>query len=118
MLFLRMKKMHYTEVESQIPKEEGVKDTTVRWLIQKDDGADNFAMRLFTVEPGGETPYHQHDWEHEVFQVEGEGVVVTEDGEHPFKPGEFVFVPSMEWHQFRNPGAGPLKFLCLVPYKD
>jgi len=112
-----MKHMHYTEVEDKIPEEDGVADTTIRWLITKEDGAENFAMRIFTLQPGGHTPYHKHDWEHEVFIVEGEGMVVSENGESPFKPGDFVFVPSMEMHQFKNTGQSPSRILCLIPYK-
>ena len=113
-----MKLMHYSDVEAQLPTEEGVKDVTVRWLIKREDGADNFAMRLFEMAPGGHTPYHQHDWEHEVFIVEGRGVLVMGDGEHQFKREDFLFVPPNDMHQFKNTGDGRMRFLCLVPYKD
>jgi len=113
-----MKHVHYTDVELETPSEEGIKDLKVRWLISKKDGADNFAMRLFEVQPNGYTPYHQHDWEHEVFVVEGTGVVKSENSEEPFKPGDVIFIPSMEWHQFKNTSSEPGKFLCLIPYKE
>ena len=61
------KHVHFTEVNLEDPSEKGVKDMKVRWLISKVDGAENFAMRLFEIQPGGHSPYHQHDWEHEVF---------------------------------------------------
>ena len=35
---------------------EGAEKVTIRWLISKDDGAPNFAMRLFDMEPGGHSP--------------------------------------------------------------
>lgn len=38
-------------------------------------GAENFAMRLFEIQPRGYSPLHQHDWEHEVFILEGKGAV-------------------------------------------
>ena len=112
-----MKHMHYTEVDDEIPAEEGVKDTTIRWLIAEKDGAENFAMRLFTIQPGGNTPHHQHDWEHEIFIVEGEGVFKSGEKETPFKPGDFAFIPAMEWHQVVNTGDKVARMLCLVPYK-
>ena len=28
------------------------------------DGAPVYSYRVFTVEPGGHTPYHQHPYEH------------------------------------------------------
>jgi quercetin dioxygenase-like cupin family protein len=109
---------HYTKVEDMIPEEEGVKDTTIRWLITKDIGAEHFAMRHFTIQPGGHTPHHQHDWEHEIFILEGEGVMRSTDHQEPCGPGDFAFIPSMEWHQIRNTGGMPMRMLCLIPYKD
>ena len=113
-----MKHMHYTEVEEQIPDEEGVKDTTIRWLIAKKDGAQNFAMRIFTIQPGGHTPHHQHDWEHEIFILEGEGEFRSGKNNIQFKPGDFAFIPAMEWHQVVNTGDNIARMLCLVPYKE
>ena len=113
-----MKHIHYTDVELVDPNEDGVKDVKLRWLITKKDGAKNFAMRLFEIKPGGYTPLHQHDWEHEVFILEGSGVTRDKDNEEPFKEGDVFFVPPMEWHQFVNTGNKTLKFLCLIPYKD
>ena len=112
-----MKHMHYTEVEDERPAEDGVKDTTIRWLIADKDGAENFAMRLFTIQPGGNTPHHQHDWEHEIFILEGEGAFRSGDKESPFKPGDFAYIPPMELHQVVNTGDKAVKIICLVPYK-
>lgn len=113
-----MKHVHYTDVEAEKPDEEGAENVTIRWLITKKDGAKNFAMRLFELQRGGCSPWHQHDWEHEVFILEGKGKLVSEKGEEELKPGDVVFVPPMEWHQFKQDGKEILKFLCLIPYKD
>jgi quercetin dioxygenase-like cupin family protein len=72
-------------------------------------------MRQFEVAPGGFTPKHHHPYEHEVFVLEGSGVVVEGDTERVLKAGNLVFVQPNEVHQFRNTGDQPLKFLCLVP---
>ena len=29
--------------------------------------------------------------------------------------GDFVFVPSNEYHSFSNAGTEPLEFICIVP---
>jgi quercetin dioxygenase-like cupin family protein len=113
-----MKHVHYTEVVLEQPKEQGIKDIKVRWLISKKDGAKNFAMRLFELQPGGYSPLHQHDWEHEVFVLEGNGVTKDKTNEEPFKQGDVFFIPPMEWHQFVNKGEKTLKILCLIPYKE
>jgi quercetin dioxygenase-like cupin family protein len=110
------KVFHYTDIEAE-KADEGAVKVKVRWLITKDMGAPNFAMRLFEVESGGKSPCHKHPWEHEVFILEGKGKLVGEDKERAFSEGDVVFVPPNEMHQFKNDGKTTLKFLCLVPHK-
>jgi quercetin dioxygenase-like cupin family protein len=108
-----MKVEHYTDTPAE--PAESAPGVTVRWVIGKKDGAPNFAMRVFDVEPGSSSPYHQHEWEHEVFVLAGEGAVRREDGESPVGQGTVVFVPGMEMHQFINRGSSVLRFICVVP---
>jgi quercetin dioxygenase-like cupin family protein len=110
-----MKVKQCGRVEQQTVLMKGARGCTVRWLISDCDGARNFAMRQFELAPGGHTPRHSHPYEHEVYILEGEGIVVEGDREHAIKPGDVVFVCPDEVHQFRNPSAQPLRFLCLVP---
>ena len=95
---------------------EGAAGCRIRCLVSPEDGAPSFSMRHFEVAPGGYTPHHQHAHEHEVFVLDGNGVVLDGDREHPLSPGTVVFVPPNQPHQFRNTGRGPLKFLCLIPH--
>ncbi|MDD5016131.1 MAG: cupin domain-containing protein, partial [Atribacterota bacterium] len=74
-----MKIVDYKEVKAEAVDFEDVKDVKVRWLISDKDNAPNFAMRLFEIGPNGYSPLHTHNWEHEVFILEGEGVAT--DGE-------------------------------------
>jgi quercetin dioxygenase-like cupin family protein len=112
----KLKLIPYTDVEAK-DAEGGSKNLTVRWLITKETGAKNFAMRLFEMAAGGNSPLHTHDWEHEVFILEGEGVVVGGQEERKFKAGDAIFIPANELHQLRSSGEKPVKFLCLIPYK-
>ena len=110
-----MKVSSYEAIPSKPVEMEGADGCTVRWLIDEKDGAPNFAMRRFEVSPGGHTPRHSHPYEHEVFVLEGKGVVVEGETEHPLQSGDAVLVKPDEIHQFRNTGDTPLKFLCMVP---
>ena len=110
-----MKVEHYESIPAEAIDMEGAQGCQVRWLIGEKDGAPNFAMRQFEVAPGGFTPRHQHPYEHEVFVLEGEGLVLEGDVEHPLSSGDVVFVKPDEIHQFRNTGNRPMKFLCVVP---
>lgn len=94
---------------------EGSNGCSVRWLLGEKDGAPTFAMRQFDVAVGGHTPKHSHDYEHEVYVLGGEGIVMEGDKEHPIHAGDVVLVKPNEIHQFRNTGEQPLKFLCLIP---
>lgn len=89
----------------------------MRLLVGRADGAPNFAMRLFEVQPGGHTPLHQHPYEHEILVLQGQGQAVSGDGVtiRPVAGGDVVLVPPHEKHQFRNAGQSVLKFICLVP---
>jgi quercetin dioxygenase-like cupin family protein len=109
-----MRVIPYKDVELK-EADEGASKLKVRWLINKETGAPTFAMRLFEMEPGGHSPFHNHEWEHEVFVLEGEGLVVGGKEERKIKAGDAVFVPPNEQHQFKNNGKKALKFLCLVP---
>lgn len=110
-----MKIIDYKEVKAEAVDFEDVKEVKVRWLISDKDHAPNFAMRLFEVGLGGYSPLHSHNWEHEVFILEGEGVVTDGEKETRIKSGTVVYVAPEEKHQFKNTGTETLKFLCLIP---
>jgi len=110
-----MKVFSYQNIEAK-DADEGASKLKVRWLITKEMGAPNFAMRLFEMEPKGHSPLHTHPWEHEVFILEGEGTVIGGTEEKKFSPGDAIFIPPNEKHQFRNDGKKAVKFLCLVPH--
>jgi quercetin dioxygenase-like cupin family protein len=112
-----MKVFDYKQVEAK-EADEGASKLRVRWLITREMGAPNFAMRMFEMEPLGNSPLHAHAWEHEVFILEGGGVVVDGDKERRFKAGDVVFVAPNEKHQFKNNGSKMLRFLCIVPIKE
>jgi quercetin dioxygenase-like cupin family protein len=94
---------------------EGSSGAKMRMLVGPADGAANFHMRHFEVEPGGFTPHHQHDYEHEILILKGAGTAKSPSGERTFRAGDVIWVPANEMHQFRNTGAAPLEFICLIP---
>jgi len=113
---MSVKVVPYTQVQAEpMPDLEGV---TVRWVIAKKDGAPHFAMRVFELQPGCGSPHHRHWWEHEVFILDGEAVVSTEEGDFPAGPGTIAYVPGNVLHQFRNTGSQVLRFVCLIPHPE
>ena len=102
MTVLGFKVVHYTKVKAEDVKKPGFNGVQVRWLITKEDEAQNFAMRCFEIEPGGKSANHTHDWEHEVFVLNGHCSVVCGDQEERVGPGYAVFIPSNVPHNFKN----------------
>lgn len=111
-----MKVIQYEQVALTPVAMEGAAGCQIRCLIGPEDRAPSFSMRQFEVAPGGYTPKHTHAHEHEVFVLEGAGVVLEGTTQHTLIPGTAVLVPPNQEHQFRNTGDTPLKFLCLVPH--
>jgi len=102
---------HYRDV----PAEKPMPGVTKRVVIGPDEGAQNFIMRIFEVEPGQTSPDHDHPWEHEIFILAGEGAVRDTSGkETPFTEGYTVFLPAGEKHCLINRGKGPLRFICMI----
>jgi quercetin dioxygenase-like cupin family protein len=82
-----------------------------------DENVPGFSFRVFTLEPGGHTPYHNHSFEHLNYVIEGEGALVDKDKkEHPIKQGDFILVQPDEKHNYKNTaGSGNLVIICAVP---
>jgi len=112
-----MKLAHHTNIELETVNMEGAVGAKIRWLVSQKDGAPNFAMRLFEIDVDGQTPYHQHNYEHEIYVLDGEGIFTFENNEYPFKKGDFIYVDPDKSHNFRNVGTDKLKFLCLIPHQ-
>ena len=94
---------------------DGAEKVRMRMLIGPEDGANTFHMCHFEIEPGGHTPHHHHDYEHELLALKGQGVIKGESGELPFRAGDVIWVPANETHQFANSGSQPLEIVCLIP---
>jgi len=108
--------LHNSKVKLETMQEAGAKGIKIRWLIDKDDAAPNFAMRLFEIAPKGYSPLHSHSWEHEVYILEGTCQVTCEAQRKKTTAGYVVFIPPNAEHQFKNAGETVLKFLCVVPH--
>ena len=98
----------------------GVSGVRMAVMFGREHGAPHFSLRQFIVAPGGHSPRHSHDYEHEVYIVSGGGMVLLGGREHPVRAGDVVYVPADEEHQFRaSPSGGNapggMTFLCLVP---
>ena len=101
------------KVEADMP---GAKDTYKQVPISKADGSSAFSFRVFTIEPKGHTPFHNHPFEHLNYVISGHGAIVAEDHtEYKIKKGDFALVFADEKHQYRNDSDDePLILICAV----
>ena len=107
----------YVKDYRDVPSEPGGADgLTVRWVVNASQGATNFAMRVFELDPGRETPFHKHENEHEAYVLEGSGEVETDEGTAELKEGAVLFIPSRESHRFRNTGESVLRFIDVISF--
>ncbi|WP_025321740.1 cupin domain-containing protein [Deferrisoma camini] len=110
-----MKVGNLEEIEATPVRMEGAQGVRMRIVIGEGQGAPNFVMRVFDVDPGGHTPYHTHDFEHEVFVLEGHGTLLEEGRSTPLGPGDVVYVPPGALHRFLASDEQGLRFICVVP---
>ena len=88
-----------------------------KWIpLSRKDEVPTFSFRVFTIEPGGYTPFHQHEFEHMNYVINGEGILVGEDREHELREGDFALILAGEKHQFKNSSENRnLLVICGVP---
>ena len=109
-----MKVQNYRQVEGN----EAAPGVVMRVVAGLAEGAPNFAMRIFEIQPESATPFHSHPWEHEVFVVSGQGVVRGADTERQLGEGDAVLVLPDEPHCFAGTGDDVLRVICVVPLVD
>ena len=107
-----MKRVHADQVRSE-PVAAG--SGTRRQVLIGPDEAPNFALRRFTMEPGGGMPRHTNAVEHEQYVLRGRATIGIGDEEVEVRAGDVVFIPAGVPHWYRAEGEEPFQFLCVVP---
>ncbi|MCK4857753.1 MAG: cupin domain-containing protein [candidate division Zixibacteria bacterium] len=84
-------------------------------VIGAAEGWKENTLRVFRISSGGQTPYHQHDWEHVIHVMGGRGRVTIGGETFELHEKDFAFIPSNTMHQFKNPYDEEIEFICIVP---
>ncbi len=106
---------HESEVKAIDMSAPGSAGSSMKALVGPEEGWQDHVMRQVELAPEGSSPHHSHPWPHINYVLEGEGVLLMDDQEHPIRAGDAAYVPSGTVHQYRNKGDSTLKFLCIVP---
>lgn len=83
--------------------------------IGETEGWEDYTLRTFTIDPGGHTPRHCHDWEHVNYIIRGRGKLMIDGKTEEVVEKDFAFVPPNREHQFTNPFDETFEFICIVP---
>lgn len=90
-------------------------NATKEVLIGRKEGANNFEVRYFTIPPHSFSSLGDHD--HGVVVIQGRAKVMLGEEFDEVGPGDAVYIPSWEHHQFENLTDEPFTFLCIIPPK-
>ncbi|MCF7928532.1 MAG: cupin domain-containing protein [Spirochaetales bacterium] len=112
--------MFKTNLENQEVIAASPSGKKIHWLVAEEMGAPNFEMRYIDMPPDAnpsKTTHHPH--EHEVFVVSGHGLLTGrhngEDYQTEIHPGDAIFIPGDEEHQWLTPFGEGLGMICIVP---
>jgi quercetin dioxygenase-like cupin family protein len=110
-----MNSLKWEGVEGVPVTDEGLKSITRHILVGETDGAPNYIMRYFRIDPHGHSKLERHPQEHEVIVLHGKGKVQIADKVFEVKPFDAAFIEGNELHQFSNDSTEPFGFICIIP---
>ena len=85
-------------------------------LITLDDNPPTCTMTYTEIVPDGTSSHHIHEWEHEVYIIEGSGTLVCDSKEYPVKAGDAMFIPpNVDHYTLNNGGQGNIKRIEINP---
>jgi len=91
-------------------------DGTRARLINLDDNPPTCTMTYSEIPPDGTSAHHIHEWEHEVYIIEGGGTLVCDGKEYPVKAGDAMFIPpNVDHYTLNNGGQGNIRRIEINP---
>ena len=84
-------------------------------LVGPDDGAPNFIIRYFQIEPGGYSRLESHSQEHGILVLHGQARIQLNGEVLVLNPLDVVFIPGGDEHQLMNVSNDIMGFVCVIP---
>ena len=85
-------------------------------LISLDDHPTTCTMTYSVIEPGKTSSHHIHPWEHEVYILEGSGVLVCDGKEYPIREGDAMLIPgNVDHYTLNNRSSGVIRRIEVNP---
>ena len=85
-------------------------------LISLDDNPATCTMTYSVIEPGKTSSHHIHPWEHEVYILEGAGVLVCDGKEYPVREGDAMLIPgNVDHYTLNDRSSGVIRRIEVNP---
>lgn len=85
-------------------------------LVSLEDKPPTCTMSYSVIEPGKTSSHHIHPWEHEVYILEGSGVLVCDGKEYPVREGDGMFIPpNVDHYTLNNKSHGNIRRIEINP---
>ena len=90
--------------------------TNAARLINLDDNPPTCTLTYSEIPPGGTSAHHIHEWEHEVYIIEGSGTLICDGISYPVKAGDALFIPpNVDHYTLNNGGPGNIYRIEINP---
>ncbi|MBI4551693.1 MAG: cupin domain-containing protein [Candidatus Latescibacteria bacterium] len=105
---MRVAKLYKERVEEYFDKQ-----FVLIGLKQTLDSQNILSAEVVRLMPGASTHYHDHlDREEGYYIMNGEGILTTDSGEQPARPGQAFYFPTGVKHCIRNTGTCALEYVA------
>lgn len=71
-------------------------------------------LHISELKPGQATRLHKHHNEAAIYIMKGKGHSEVQGEVVPWEQGDFMYIPSMQWHTHVNSGDGPVLYLGIT----
>ena len=71
-------------------------------------------LHISELKPGQQTRLHKHHNEAAIYIMKGSGHSEVQGVTIPWEQGDFIFVPTMQWHTHVNSGDAPVHYLGIT----
>lgn len=111
------KSQKWESARSRVYNKEDDLVVTENWLIGKKEGAENFALRYYEVQPNHSTRKEHHTHDHGIIVAQGQANAEVNGEVFSIKQGDVLYVAPNDEHVFRNTGDDIFAFFCIIPAK-
>lgn len=71
-------------------------------------------LHVARLDPGCATRLHKHHNEAAIYIIDGEGYSEVQGEKYPWERGDFIYIPTMQWHTHVNSGTEPAFYLGIT----